>query len=116
MGPAGSQIWNIYVPFAPPNTTAVAASFTPGNAITVTRLEAQALVAPSGCTTNLVLRISDGTVAGTTSLPVAAAQNDSGVLAINYVAATPVQLSAVAPVGCSTPPASINVVVQYQGR
>ena len=93
-----------------------AAAFTPGNAITVTRIEAQALVAPSGCKTNLVLQLSDGSPAGTASLAVAAARNDSGVLAIPYAAGTPVQLTVLPPTGCSTPPASINIVVQYQGR
>jgi DNA-binding beta-propeller fold protein YncE len=116
IGPAGSQIWNTYVPIAVPNTSAVAAAFTPGNAIVVTRVEAQALVAPAGCRTNLMLQLSDGTPAGTTSLPVAAARNDSGVLAIPYAAGTPVQLTVLPPAGCSTAPASINVVVQYQGR
>jgi hypothetical protein len=94
------------VPFAVPNTSAVAAAFTPGNAITVTRVEAQALVAPAGCRTNLMLQLSDGTPAGTTSLPVATARNDSGVLAIPYAAGTPVQLTVLPPAGCSTAPAS----------
>jgi len=115
MGPAGTQVWNTYVPFSLPNTSVVA-TLTPANAITVTRIEAQALIAPSACKSNLVLRLSDGTVAGTTSLPVGAAQNDSGVLTLAYAAAAPVQLTVVPPTGCNTPPASINVVVQYQGR
>lgn len=104
------------MPFAIPNATVATAVFTPGNAITVTRIEAQALVAPNGCKTNLVLQLTDGTPAGTTSLAVAAARNDSGVLALGYAAGTLVQLTVAPPTGCSTPPASINVVVQYQGR
>jgi len=115
MGPAGSQAWSIYVPSAL-DKAVVVSTFTPGNNITVTRIEAQALVAPSGCKTNAALQLSDGTVAGTSTLSLAAAANDSGALSLNYAVAVPLKLSVLPLAGCLVPPLSINVVVQYQGR
>jgi hypothetical protein len=82
----------------------------------VTRIQAQALLAPSGCKTNAALQLSDGTAAGMVTLPLAAAANDSGVLLLNYTAAIPVKLSVLPPAGCSITPISINVVVQYHKR
>lgn len=51
----------------------VVATLTPSNAITVTRIQAQTLVAPVGCKTNLALQLSNGTAAGAESLSVSAA-------------------------------------------
>src|SRR5262249_603746 len=115
MGPSGSQTWNSYVPLGA-RTATVASSFTPGNAITVARIQAQAFIPPAGCSTNLSLQLSDGTASGTTSVVVFSAENDSGPLSLNYAAGTPLRLTVVPSAGCSIPPASINVVVQYQGR
>jgi collagen triple helix repeat protein len=113
IGPASGQIWNSYVPAAL-STPVVAAAFTPDNAITVTRMQAQALVAPANCRTNLMMQLSDGTTA--TTLPVSAAANDSGTLALNFGAGTPLKLTITPSSGCSTPPVSINIAIQYQAR
>jgi hypothetical protein len=53
-------------------------------AITVTRVQAQAKTAPSGCTTNAVLRVTDGTAP--VNLTIAASANDSGAITQNYAA------------------------------
>ena len=94
----------------------VASAFTPDNNVTVTRIQAQAMLPPSGCTSNLALQVSDGSPAGAITLPVTASANDTGPLAVNYAAGTSLTLTVVPGSGCTIPAASINVVVQYQGR
>jgi hypothetical protein len=115
IGPAGSQIWNTYVPLAA-HSAVVAGTFTPANDITVTRIQAQAFVAPTGCSTNLALQLSDGTPAGTRTLLVSSAANDTGPFTFDFNAASVLRLTVVPPTGCDIPPASINVVVQYRSR
>jgi hypothetical protein len=82
----------------------------------VTRIQAQAQLVPSGCSTNAVIQITDGTSAGTRDLSLSSAANDSGVLSLNYKAGTPLKIGVLPPVGCKVSPASVNIVVQYQGR
>jgi C1A family cysteine protease len=115
MGPAGTQTWNAFLPVSVLLSTTVG-TFTPANDITITRVQAQAQVAPNGCVTNAMLRVSDGTGGHTIDLPLAAAANDSGVLSIPLNARIPITLSYAPPKQCRVPAASINVVVQYQGR
>jgi hypothetical protein len=88
----------------------------PGMVITVTRIQAQAQLAPSGCSTNAAIQISDGTATGTRSLSLSGAANDSGVLALDYAAGTRLKITVLPPRGCKVWPASVNAVVQYQGR
>jgi hypothetical protein len=79
----------------------------------LTRIEADAVIPPSGCTNNIVLQVSDGTSAGTKTLVLAADENDSGPLSVNYSAGSTLRLSVVPPSGCVTPASSINITVQY---
>ncbi len=113
MGPAGSQVWNTFIPLSL-LTPSVAGTFTPDNNITITRMQAQALIAPDSCSVNAVLRLSDGT--NTRDLPITAAANDSGAMIQDYNSATPVTLTLLPPTRCKTLPSVINVIVQYKGK
>jgi hypothetical protein len=113
-GPSGGQAWATYVPLLLGPVTA--STLTPSSNITVTRIQAQAQLAPSGCSTNALIEISDGTATGTRSLSLAGAANDSGVLSLSYAAGIPVKIIVLPPSGCKVWPASVNAVVQYQGR
>ena len=62
------------------------------------------------------VQITDGTSAGTRDLSLSSAANDSGVLSLYYKAGTPLKIGVLPPVGCKVSPASVNIVVQYQGR
>jgi len=110
-GPSGSQTWNTFVLNL--GTSFRVSAFTPDRAITVTRMQAQLMTAPAGCSVNPVITISDGTAGGTRSLTISAAANDSGTLTLNYSAAALLTLSATHGTGCKTTAAHINVVVQY---
>lgn len=118
-GPAGlaaALTWNTFIPDNLSNTL-TAARFTPDGPITVTRIQAQLQQAPSGCRTNAVIRISDGTVAGTRTLTLGGAANDSATIAINYAAGVPIVLDlSTAAARCGTRPSDANVLVQYKGR
>ncbi len=82
-------------------------------AITVTRIQVQAKTAPSGCGTNAVVRVTDGTTPQTVT--VSAAANDSGALTQNYAAGAVITVSvSTAAAGCGTNPADANVSVQYR--
>lgn len=113
-GPSGGQVWTTYVPVLLGPVTA--STLTPSSNITVTRIQAQAQLAPSGCSINAVIQITDGTATGTRSVSLSAAGNDSGVLALNYSAGTPLKITVLPPSGCKVWPASVNAVVQYEGR
>jgi len=60
------------------------------------------------------LNLSDGTQ--TAVLPIAAASNDSGALAVAFTAGVPLRLSLLPPAGCSTKASQLNLVVQYRAR
>jgi hypothetical protein len=76
-------------------------------------VQVQAKTAPAGCTTNAVVRLTDG--ASPVSLSISGAANDSGVIAQNYAAGTPLTLSVqTAAAGCTTSPADANVTIQYR--
>jgi hypothetical protein len=88
-------------------------SWTLDKAITVTRLQAQAKTAPAGCTTNSVIRLTDGTTP--VNLTIAAAANDSGAITQNYAAGATLTVSVqTAATGCATSPADANAVIQYK--
>ncbi len=113
MGPAGSQVWSAFVTGLKP--AYVASTFTPDNAITVTRMQAQLAGAPPACVLNAVISISDGSAGGTRTLAITGTANDSGPIVQHYAAGTPIQLSVSTPAACSAPSAA-NVVVQYKGQ
>jgi hypothetical protein len=108
--PRGEQ--NIFLPGAL-TTTWTGSTWTPDKAVTVTRLQVQAKTGPSGCTTNAVVRLTDG--ANPVNVTISAAANDSGSIAQNYAAGTPLTLSVqTAAAGCTTSPADANVTIQYR--
>jgi hypothetical protein len=88
-------------------------SWTLDKAITVTRVQVQAKTAPSGCGTNAVVRLSDGT--NNVNVTVNAASNDSGAISQNYAAAAILTIgNQTAAAGCGTSPADAMVVIQYR--
>ncbi len=104
----------VYHAFLPALTsTATGATLTLDRGVTLTRVQAQAITAPSGCTTNAVVRVTDGTTP--INVTVSAAANDSGALTQNYAAGAALTISvSTAAAGCSTSPANVNVEVQYR--
>jgi len=108
--PRGEQ--NAFLPGAL-TTTWTGSTWTPDKAVTVTRLQVQAKTAPSGCTTNAIVRLTDGTTPA--NLTIAAAANDSGAIAQNYAAGASLTIAVqTAAAGCTTSPADANVTVQYR--
>jgi hypothetical protein len=103
---------NIFLPGALTSTW-TGSTWTLDKAITVTRLQAQAKTAPAGCTTNAVVRLTDGT--SPLNVTISAAANDSGPASQNYAAGASLQLLVqTAAAGCTTSPADVNVIVQYR--
>jgi hypothetical protein len=94
----------------------VASTFTPDTSIRLTRVQAQFVTPPSGCTRNAVIRITDGTPAGTVNLTVTAVSNDSGPLSVNYVAGIPIRMGVITSALCSQPPQIGNVAAQYKAQ
>src|SRR5260370_864917 len=82
--PRGEQ--NVFLPGALTSTW-TGATWTPDKAVTITRVQVQAKTAPSGCTTNAIVRFTDGT--SPVNVTIAAAPNDSGPIAQNYPADSP---------------------------
>ena len=103
---------NVFLPGALTSTW-TGSTWTLDKAVTVTRVQIQAKTAPSGCATNAVVRLTDGTTP--VNLTISAAANDSGAIAQNYAVGAAVTVSVqTAAVGCTTSPADANVVVQYR--
>jgi hypothetical protein len=103
---------NIFLPGALTSTW-TASNWTTDKAVTVTRVQAQAKTAPTGCTTNAVVRLTDGTTP--VNVTISSAANDSGSISQNYAAGAALQLLVqTAATGCTTSPADANVVVQYR--
>jgi hypothetical protein len=117
-GPSGSQVWDTFLPRL--NHTYTASTWKLDTAIKLTRIEAQAEIPPTACTTNAVLTVSDGTPAGTRSLPITGAANDSGPMAVSYAAGATLTLkvstAAHCPLPKGVPPALVNAVVQYKAQ
>jgi len=103
---------NVFLPGALTSTW-TGATWTTDKAVTITRVQVQAKTAPSGCTTNAVVRFTDGT--SPVNVTISAAANDSGAITQNYAAGSSLQvLVQTAAAGCATSPADANVVVQYR--
>ncbi len=108
--PRGEQ--NVFLPGALTSTW-TGATWTTDKAVTVTRFQVQAKTAPSGCTTNAVVRLTDGTTP--VNVTISAAANDSGSISQAYAAGASLQvLVQTAAAGCTTSPADANVTVQYK--
>jgi hypothetical protein len=103
---------NVFLPSALTSTW-TGATWTTDKALTVTRVQVQTKTAPSGCSTNAVVRLTDGT--SPINVTIAAAANDSGPITQAYAAGAALTVSVqTAAAGCSTSPADANVVVQYR--
>jgi hypothetical protein len=113
-GPSGSQLWNMFLLSAA--TPSFASTFTPDGPIVVTRIEARFATAPVGCTRQAVFLVTDGTAAGTITLPLTAAGSDSGPLSVPFSAGTKVHAGIAVPSICTQSPALGNVSVQYKAR
>jgi hypothetical protein len=108
--PRGEQ--SVFLPGALTSTW-TASTWTPDKAVTVTRVQVQAKTVPNGCTTNAIVRLTDGTTP--VNVTISAATNDSGAIAQNYAAATSLTVAVqTAAAGCTTSPADANVIVQYR--
>jgi hypothetical protein len=82
-------------------------------AVTVTRVQVQAKTAPLGCSTNAIVRLTDGTTP--VNVTISGAANDSGAVAQNYAAGATLTLSVqTAAAGCTTSPSDANTAIQYK--
>jgi len=105
-------LFNSFLPGALTSTW-TGSTATLDKAITVTRVQVQAKTAPSGCTTNAIVRLTDGTTP--INVTISAAANDSGVVTQNYAAGASLTLSVqTAATGCTTAPADASAVIQYK--
>jgi len=103
---------NIFLPGAL-STTWTGSTWTLDRGVTVTRVQVQAKTAPAGCTTNAVVRLTDGTTP--VNVTIAAAANDSGAITQNYPGGVTLTLSVqTAAARCTTAPADANVTIQYR--
>jgi hypothetical protein len=103
---------NVFLPGALTSTW-TGSTWTLDKALIVTRVQVQAKTAPSGCTTNAVVRLTDGTTP--VNVTIGAAANDSGAITQNYPAGASLTISVqTAAAGCTTSPADANVAVQYR--
>jgi hypothetical protein len=108
--PRGEQ--NIFLPGALTSTW-TGSTWTLDKGVTVTRMQVQTKTAPSGCSTNAVVRLTDGTTP--VNLTISAAASDTGAIAQNYAAGATLTVSVqTAAAGCTTSPADANVSVQYR--
>jgi hypothetical protein len=103
---------NVFLPGALTSTW-TGSTWTPDKAVTVTRVQVQPKTAPAGCTTNAIVRLTDGTTP--VNVTVSAAANDSGAITQNYSAGASLIVAVqTAAAGCTTSPADANVIVQYR--
>lgn len=80
--------------------------------IIVTRIQVQTKVAPVGCGTQAVVRLTDGTTAKT--ITITGLSNDSGVISQAYSVGSIMQIGvSIAGVGCGTAPSDANVTIEY---
>ncbi len=108
--PRGEQ--NIFLPGALTSAW-TGSTWTLDKGVTVTRVQVQAKTAPAGCTTNAIVRLTDGTTP--VNVTITAAANDSGAIAQNYAASAALTISVqTAAAGCTTSPADGNVTIQYR--
>ena len=103
---------NIFLPGALTSTW-TGSTWTVDKSVTITRVQAQAKTAPSGCTTNAIVRLTDGTTP--VNVTISAAANDSGAITQNYAAGSSLTVGVqTAAAGCTTSPSDVNVIVQYR--
>lgn len=103
---------NVFLPGAL-TATWTGSTWTTDKPVTITRVQVQAKTAPAGCTTNAVVRLTDGTTP--VNVTISAAANDSGVISQNYAAGSSLTVAVqTAAAGCTTSPADANVTVQYR--
>ena len=94
-------------------TTWTGQTWTLDKAITVTRMQTQLRVAPSGCGTNPIIRLSDGT--NNVNLTLTSGANDSGAISQAYAAAAVLTVSVqTAASGCTTNPGDANVAIEFK--
>jgi len=94
-------------------STWTGSTWTLDKGVTITRIQVQAKTAPAGCSTNAVVRLTDGT--SPVNVTISAAANDSGPITQNYAAASALTIAVqTAAAGCTTSPADANVIVQYR--
>lgn len=105
-------IVNTFLPGALTSTW-TGSTITLDKAVAVTRVQVQAKTAPAGCTTNAIVRLTDGTSA--INVTVSGVANDSGAVRQNYAAGATLTLSVqTAAAGCTTSPADANAAIQYK--
>ncbi|HYL82793.1 MAG TPA: hypothetical protein VE263_01045 [Candidatus Angelobacter sp.] len=103
---------NVFLPGALTSTW-TGAIWTTDKPVAITRVQVQAKTAPSGCTTNAIVRLTDG--ATPVNVTISAAANDSGAISQNYAAGSSLTVAVqTAAAGCTTSPADANVTVQYR--
>ncbi|HET7151106.1 MAG TPA: hypothetical protein VFI60_06815, partial [Candidatus Acidoferrum sp.] len=103
---------NVFLPGALTSTW-TGATWTTDKPVTITHVQVQAKTAPAGCTTNAVVRLTDGTTP--VNVTISAAANDSGAISQNYSAGSSLTVTVqTAASGCTTSPADANVTVQYR--
>jgi hypothetical protein len=103
---------NIFLPGALTSTW-TGSTWTVDKSVTITRVQAQAKTAPSGCTTNAIVRLTDGTTP--VNVTISGAANDSGAITQNYAAGSSLTVGVqTAAAGCTTSPSDVNVIVQYR--
>jgi hypothetical protein len=103
---------NVFLPGALTSTW-IGATWTTDRPVIITRIQVQAKTAPAGCTTNAVVRLTDGTKP--VNVAISTAANDSGAILQSYAAGASLQIKLqTAAAGCSTSPADANVTVQYR--
>lgn len=105
-------LFNTFLPGALTSTW-TGSTITLDKPITVTRVQVQAKAAPSGCSTNAIVRLTDGTTP--ISVTISAAANDSGAISQSYSAGASLTVSVqTAASGCTTSPADANALIQYK--
>jgi hypothetical protein len=103
---------NVFLPGALTSTW-TGATWTTDKAVSVTRVQVQAKTAPAACSTNAIVRLTDGT--SPINVTIATAANDSGPITQNYAAGSALTISVqTAAAGCTTSPADANAVIQYR--
>jgi hypothetical protein len=103
---------NVFLPGALTSTW-TGATWTTDRAVIITRIQVQAKTAPAGCTTNAVVRLTDGTKP--VNVTISTGANDSGAILRSYAAGASLQVKLqTAAAGCSTSPADANVTIQYR--
>jgi hypothetical protein len=101
-----------WVGFQPGNISAATISrFTPDKSITITSIEAVATVI-SSCTVAPTITIT-GTTTSTLTLP-SGSQWTTGAIANNYTGGSTMIMIAGTTGTCTTPPANLNIIVQYK--